>query len=582
MTIPMITFVGRSNSGKTTLLVKLIAELKRRGYRIATIKHHSHSAFEADQPGKDSYRHAEAGSEHVMVIAPHKMASYRTYEHEPSLEEIVAGVAGVDILLIEGYKQAPSPTIEVVRAANSLDLVGRPEYRIAIATDAPLEADVPMFALNDIMGIADFIEARFLRPAVRNGPHAGHALIDFDTAYRLTLAHIAPLPDESAALLAACGRILAEDLDALVDSPSVNASLKDGYAVRSADIAGATPDHPVRLRIAGTAAAGQAWAGDLQQGATIRVLTGAPLPHGADAIVSSEFTTDDGDTVVVTNHAEPSRNVLARGSDTSRGQRIASAGTLLQPSVLGLLAAAGYERVPVVRRPRVAILATGDEVLAPGQPLQPGKLYASNLVTLAAWCVSNGMSVTTALVPDRAEDIRARLLAATQEHDAILTSGGAWKGERDLVVRLLDDLGWEKVYHRVRIGPGKAVGFGLLRGKPVFCLPGGPPSNLMAFLQFALPGLHRLQNRLHLGLPRAFARLAAPVGGPADWTQFVYGRLHLNAGAHLLEFHPLREKSRLQEMAGADALVMIPAGTELIPAGAIVEVQLLSENRHER
>ena len=205
------------------------------------------------------------------------------------------------------------------------------------------------------------------------------------------------------------------------------------------------------------------------------MLTGAQLPLGADAVVSTEFATTEGNTVVIVNSAERNRNVLARGSDTTCGQPLAAAGTLLRPADLGLLAAAGHDRLLVSKRPRVAILATGDEVLAPGQPLRPGKLYASNLVTLAAWCISNGMTVTTAVVPDNEEDIRSRLVLSAQYHDAILTSGGAWKGERDLVVRLLDELGWEKAYHRIRIGPGKAVGFGLFDEKPVFCLPGGPP-----------------------------------------------------------------------------------------------------------
>jgi molybdopterin-guanine dinucleotide biosynthesis protein MobB len=164
MAVPVITIVGRSGSGKTTLLEKLIAELTRRGYAVGTVKHHSHAGFEIDQPGKDSWRHAQAGSRHVIVAAPDKIASYRLLERELELDEITAGVEGVDIILVEGFRQANRPTLEVVRAANSLELVGSAEQRFAVAADIPLDVDVPQLGLDDVMGIADLIVAKFLAP----------------------------------------------------------------------------------------------------------------------------------------------------------------------------------------------------------------------------------------------------------------------------------------------------------------------------------------------------------------------------------------------------------------------------------
>jgi molybdopterin molybdotransferase len=586
MKIPLVTFVGRSGSGKTTLLVKLIAELTARGYRIATIKHHSHSNFEIDQPGKDSWRHVQAGSRHTIISAPAKMASIRFLDQELSLEEAAFGISGVDLILVEGYKQAKVPTIEVVRAANSPDLVGQPAYRIAVMTDMDLDVDVPRYLLDDVQGIADLIEERFLRtPVSRGRVHiAGQSLvrragdgstrISYDEALAQTLEKVSPLDAEEVDLAQSSGRVVARDLGALVDSPSVDASLKDGYAIRSDDIAEASPKSPVRLQLQGLAAAGEAWGGTVEPGMAVRILTGAPIPQGAQAVISEEFTRHEGQTVTVANNAEPGRNILLKGSDVAIGQKIVMAGELLRPTQVGLLAAAGYARVPVIRRPRVAILATGDEVVAPGNPLAEGKLYASNLVTLAAWCTQYGMEVTTAVVQDCEDQIRAELLACLENHDAILTSGGAWTGDRDLVVRILDELGWQKAYHRVRIGPGKAVGFGLWQGKLVFCLPGGPPSNHMAFLQLALPGLHRLEGRARPGLPVAAARLGEPIRGQMDWTQFVHGRLEMNGAGPV--FYPMRMKSRLQEMAQMEALVRVPEGTEWLPAGIMIPVQVLA------
>jgi molybdopterin-guanine dinucleotide biosynthesis protein MobB len=165
--IPVITIIGLSGSGKTTLLEKLIRELKQRGYRIATIKHHSHAGFEVDQPGKDSWRFAQAGSDHVVIAAPDKIASYRTLDRELRLDEIVADITDVDIILVEGYRHERKPTLEVVGSNKDASLISHPADRFAIASDAPLEVGVPWFHRDDVPGIADFIERLFLNQSQR-------------------------------------------------------------------------------------------------------------------------------------------------------------------------------------------------------------------------------------------------------------------------------------------------------------------------------------------------------------------------------------------------------------------------------
>jgi len=162
MHIPLVTIIGKSGCGKTTLLEKLVAELKSRNYKLATIKHHSHRGFEIDKPGKDSWRVAQAGSDHVIIASPDKIASYRKIEHELSLDEISASISDVDLILVEGYKQAGKPALEVVRAKNSRELIGSQEQRFAIAADFPLDLGVPQLELDDVLGIADLIEERFL------------------------------------------------------------------------------------------------------------------------------------------------------------------------------------------------------------------------------------------------------------------------------------------------------------------------------------------------------------------------------------------------------------------------------------
>lgn len=399
-------------------------------------------------------------------------------------------------------------------------------------------------------------------------------LFSYDEALEITYRHISPLEADHVELRELVNRVAAVDIVSLVDSPSVDVSFKDGYAICSADIAHASPETPARLLLVGHASAGNSWIGEIVPGTAIRILSGAPIPPGADAVIAEEFTVADGDYVTVMNDAHPGRNILPKGCDIAIGQTVCVAGQLLTPTQVGLLAAAGHMTIPVVKRPRVAIIATGDEVIAPGMPLQEGKLFASNLVTLAAWCSHYGMDVTTRVVADNAASIRNELASAIASHDALVTSGGSWKGEHDLVVGLLDEMRWAKYYHRIRIGPGKAVGFGLLEDKPVFCLPGGPPSNHIAFLELALPGLMKLGGHSNPGLPKMNVQLNDDVHGQVDWTQFIHGTLEHRPDTIL--FHSLKSMtSRLRMMAQAEAIVKIPEGTAHIAAGTVLEAQML-------
>jgi len=398
-------------------------------------------------------------------------------------------------------------------------------------------------------------------------------MISFDEAYQLTMESISPLGIETVELIQSVNRVPGEDLHASVWSPTLDVSLKDGYAVRSGDVKDAGPDKHITLNLVGRIAAGGDWTGEIGPGQTVRILSGAPVPRGAQAVLAEEFTVEKDGKVTVFNNAAPGRNVLNRGNDVKKGQKIVSSGDVLNPPVVGYLASGGYDRVPVVKNPRVAIVATGDEVIAPGKPLEDGKLYASNLVTIAAWCHKYGFAIDTQVVPDNENYIQKALKSALNNYDAVITSGGAWKGERDLVVRILEKLNWEKKYHYVRIGPGKAIGFGMVDRKPVFCLPGGPPSNHVSFLQLALPGLLRLAGWRHPELPRMTVELSETIHGQTDWTQFVHGRLIQSD--EIIKFIPLEIKSRLQMMATSQAIVKIPEGAASIQAGTLVKAYRL-------
>jgi molybdopterin molybdotransferase len=395
--------------------------------------------------------------------------------------------------------------------------------------------------------------------------------IGLKEALTLTFDAIGTLPPTPLPVHEAGGFVAAKDIKAVVDCPSATSSLRDGYAVVSADIAKATPANGIPLKVSGSLAAGDPAQIAVRSGETVNVLTGAVIPKGADAVVSVEFTRRQGENVICYRDAPPRCNLLFQGSDVAAGERIVSRGQSITPALTGLLAAGGLDLVEVYPRARVAVVATGDEVIAPGNPLRPGQLYASNIVTLYAWLRHFGMQGETAVVRDRPQELQKTFRELLARNDALLTSGGAWKSERDLTTRILDEMGWEMFFHRVRIGPGKAVALGVLDGKPIFCLPGGPPSNEMAFLQIALPGLLKMAGRPTAPFKLKNCRLAEELSGDVTWTQFYQASLEKRDGQWWAIPH--RMKSRIQSQARAQALIRISEGIQCLARGDVIEVQ---------
>ncbi len=400
-------------------------------------------------------------------------------------------------------------------------------------------------------------------------------LISLRKAQRLIHENVHPLASMQVPLQEALGCVLASDMVAKVDSPSVDASLKDGFAVRAEDLVGADPDGPTALALVGMSTAGGPVRPGLESGQTLRVMTGAPLPPQADAVVPVEAVEEENGLVRFLHAVRPGQDILPKGSDVARNQRVAGGGERVTPGLLGLLAAAGYSRLNIIRPPRVAILSTGDEVIAPGQSLADGKLYASNLTTLDAWCRNLGFGTKCLIVGDSAGDIAESIENIIAGADAVVTSGGAWGSDRDAVALALENIQWQPIFHGIRMRPGKGTGFGLLDSKPIFMLPGGPSANLTAFLQLALPGLMQMAGCKQPGLPEVVAVLESDIKRRhTDWAHFVFGRLKSHDQGY--GFHPLNIPSRLQSMAKANSMAVIPEGDTDLIAGSNIGVQIFS------
>jgi molybdopterin molybdotransferase len=403
----------------------------------------------------------------------------------------------------------------------------------------------------------------------------GTGYIGYQEALTLILAHTRSANTECLSLLSCAGYVSAEDVPAVVDSPTDDVSLKDGFAVKARDVADASPQRPVRLRIVGSVFAGGRFGGRLGEGQAVKVCSGSLVPEGAEAVVSAEFCEEIASEVRVSAGADTGRNIFYAGGDVRAGTVVLEKGKVLLPARLGLIAAAGIDRLKVYKKPDVALIAIGDEVIAPGQKLKEGQLYASNLVNIGAWLSAYGVPYETAVTADKVGDIERELRQRLPAADAIITSGGAWSSERDLIVRVLDGLGWKMLFRHVRMGPGKGIACGIWEGRPVFCLPGGPPSNEMAFLQLALPGILHMAgvtgNPLHI----VSARLTQEVKGRhLAWTEFKKASLGHDADGQYT-VTPSFATSRLKSMADAACLLCKPEGVAALQRDQVVAVQVM-------
>jgi len=387
-------------------------------------------------------------------------------------------------------------------------------------------------------------------------------LLAIGEALDLVLARVRALAGETVPVAAASGRVLAEAAPALVDLPPFDSSAMDGYAVRAGDT-------PGTLVVTGHSAAGGPFTGAVGAGEAVGISTGAEVPRGADAIVPVERVRESGDRIDAEEVA-PGAHVRRRGGDVSRGALVVAAGTRLGPPEVAALAAVGLAEVVCGRRPKVAVLATGSELRAPGEPLGPGEIYESNSTLLAAQLESAG--ALCELLPPVADDpseTRAAL-ARGLEFDVLVTSGGVSVGPHDLVRGLLAELGVDEVFWRVAVRPGKPVAFGVHGSTLVFGLPGNPVSSLVGFELFVRPSLDALQG-LADPRPRFLpGRLAVAVRRNAGRDELLRARTRVDGDSVVLQPLGGQESHMIVRSASADALVLVEQGEGELPADAPV------------
>lgn len=397
-----------------------------------------------------------------------------------------------------------------------------------------------------------------------------YPLVDAAEAADIVLSRTPVLPAEDLHLRDCAGRVLADDLVAPVQLPAWPASAVDGYAVRSVDGGG-------RLRVVGEAAAGRPFAGELPAGTAARILTGGVLPAGADTVVMVEDVEQGPGWVVVPDDPPAGRNFHHPGDDLRRGELLVPRGQALGAAELGLAAAVGLPALRVHRRPRVALMSTGDELVEVGREPGPGQITDSNRWALLAALREAGADVTLlGVAPDEPEPLRALVEGALEGHDVLLTSGGVSVGTHDLVKPLLESLGQVHL-GRVRLRPGKPFTFATLpEGRLAFGLPGFPVSSLVTFEVFVRPALRRMQGYTAVQRPTLRVRLGYDARSTADRTEYQRVTLAREDGELVARSTGSQSSSRLLSLAGAHALVRVPPGEGGLAAGSLVDATILA------
>ena len=417
--------------------------------------------------------------------------------------------------------------------------------------------------------------------------HYGEAMLSVEDALERILNHFHRLEAARTPLLDAIGQVLAEDALATHDIPPLDNSAMDGYALRAADVHGASADSPVTLKVAGAIAAGELPIVAVTPGKVVRIMTGAPVPDGADSVVPFEDT-DEMERraagtplteIAIRYQVAVGDDIRPAGQDVRKGDRVIQAGTMLRPSEIGVLASLGYDSVSVFRRPVVAILATGNELLEPGDPYGPGMIYNSNTYSVAASVLRyGGIPKLIGIARDNLESMNAKLRDGL-DSDLLVTSAGVSKGDYDMVKDVLAQHG-EIDFWSVRMRPAKPLAFGILNtdagGKvPLLGLPGNPVSAIVAFEQFGRAAIRRMLGKPDAPKPTVTAVLDEPIHNGDNRRVYARAVIRRENGVYRASLTGDQGSNLLTSMARANGLAVCPEDIPVKQAGETVQVQML-------
>ena len=572
--------VGWKNNGKTTLVERLISQLTSMGYKVSSVKH-AHHNVDIDEPGRDSYRHRAAGAKQTLLATQHRWALMREHREQdtPKLEQLLPLFEPCDLVIVEGYKGAVHPKLEIVRHLNKEGLLADQMPNIvALVTDQPhLPSDLPQLDLNNIQQVTDFVlqhTGLVTAPAVHEVNDCYSPAQQLQTAetvwQRMQALASTQVKSQTLPLEQCMNRRLAEALTTPYDSPRFDNAAVDGYAFNCNDLI-QQPDATLPL-MATEANAGGSEKLSLKQGYCMRVLTGAQMPKGANTVVMQEDVHLTNDSVTFPSHYKAHSNWRPQGEDVKAGEVIINQGQLIRPQDIGLAAAAGQAQLRVYNKVRVALFSTGNEVYELGQELPEDGIYDVNRYLLKALLTSLHCEVTDlGILADDFSTIRTALDSASQDHQLIITSGGASTGSHDHIATVLKDLGEVHAW-RLAIKPGRPLAFGQLGPALFLGLPGNPVAANVCTLMFGQPLIRALSGG-GWHRPKSYPqKLGFDVNkkvGRREWLR-VFQEQQPN-GDYVLQRSASHGSGILTSMTRADGLVEVDEASGNIPAGSLVD-----------
>jgi molybdopterin molybdotransferase len=573
--------VGWKNNGKTTLVEQLIGQLTDMGYKVSSVKH-AHHNVDIDEPGRDSYRHRSAGATETLLATEQRWALMHEYREQdtPKLEQLLHLFEACDLVIVEGYKGAAHPKLEVVRNLNKRGFLAdiMPNI-VAVATDKDnLQLNLPQLDINNIAQVANFVlqhtglVAKAADPdnASNDCYSPDQQLLPAPTVWqRMQAASSAQVSTERLAIDECLNRRLAEDVTSSYDSPRFDNVAVDGYAFNHNDLTDAT--HLCLPLMAAEANAGGSAKLCLEKNHCIRVLTGARMPAGANTVVMQEDVSIADNMVTMPNDYKAGGNWRPQGEDFKASEVIIHTGQQIRPQDIGLAAAAGHAKLTVYNKVKVALFSTGNEVYELGDTLPEDGIYDVNRHLLKALLTSLHCDVTDlGILVDDYNTVRTALSSASDHHQLIITSGGASTGSHDHVATVLKDLGEVHAW-RMAIKPGRPLAFGKV-GKAFFLgLPGNPVAANVCTLMFGQPLIRAIGGGGWQRPKSYLQKLGFDVkkkAGRREWLRVIQERQ--TNGENLLKRSASHGSGILTSMTRADGLVEIDEATSSLREGSLV------------
>lgn len=403
-------------------------------------------------------------------------------------------------------------------------------------------------------------------------------MISVEEALSIILSQVKVMGTERVDITSSLGRVIAEDIYARRDNPPWDNSAMDGYAVRFEDIKGATKESPAVLRVIEDLPAGYIAKKTVGKGEAVRIMTGAPVPKGADTIVMVEDTEKEGERARIFRETPLGENIRKAGEDIKSGELVVPRGTVIRPAEVGIIATCGRAFVSVYQRPRVAVISTGDELVDVDEEVSEGKILSSNSYTLSSMAAECGADAfQLGIAKDTREALKEKLQQALHA-DVIITSGGVSEGDFDFVKDVLKELGSEMKFWKVAMKPGKPLAFGTIGGKPAFGLPGNPVSCMVCFEQFARPSLLKMMGHKRIYRPVIQAALKEEIKKKPGRKHFIRSFVKFEESRYTVATTGDQGSGILKSMVAANGLLIFPEELAVLKAGDTVKVQLIDRS----